>query len=177
MPNNKISGSYVIQTAQYVSSYTLTGEDRMAHVQENSIVDANWIDLSNGSLNDRYIDFLKKNRLHIKAVKITAKGGEGLRAYAKNASIFQLVFKGTNDTKFYGPIFEISRYNEWQETDDLIEPYAHKLKGDLYGISFSLLQFNIDDYNIQENYINQTVFFHVEMKINTAGIFLDDKII
>ena len=177
MPNNKISGSYVIQTAQYVSSYTLTGENRQAQVQEDTIIDANWIDLSNGSLNDRYLDFLTKNRLHITAVKITAKGGEGLRAYTKNAAIFQLVIKGTDNTKFYGPIFEISRYNEWQETDDIIEPYAHKLKGDLYGISFSLPQFNIDDYNVQENYIGQTVFFHVEMKIKTAGIMLDDKTI
>lgn len=178
MANNKISGSYLIQTAQYVSSYILTGQTRSGKAEETVIIDSNWLDMSNGSLNDRYLDFQTKNKLHITAVKITAKGGDGLRpSPSKNAGIFQLVFKGADNTKFYGPIFEIGKFNEWQETDDIIEPFKHKLKGDKYGISFSYPEFNIDDYNIQSAYVGKPVFFIVEMKIKTAGIILDDKII
>ena len=82
MANNKISGSYILQSTKF-AEYTLTGNDREAELlllpQE-----LNFIDLSNGTISGRTVDFMTKNKIHVKGIRIVTPGGAGLRA-CKNA--------------------------------------------------------------------------------------------
>lgn len=174
MANNKISGTYILQTNLPVATYNLKGNDRNGIVSNTDIL-PNWIDLSNGSIEDRYIDFLTKNNLHIRAFRINAVGGDGLRTYTNRAALFS-IFCYSGGKELDGPFFEITRFNEWQETDDVIKPFT-KIKNETYNIGFRAFIAQIDDFNIQDAYINKGVKFFVEMKIETAGLLLDNKII
>ena len=73
-------------------------------------------------------------------------------------------------------IIEISEFNEWQKLDDYWEPYK-LTKEEKFNISLTAGKLNIDDFNIQDNYIGETVNFKIELAIDTAGIVLDDNII
>ena len=176
MANNKISGSYILQSAQKITDYEFTDDARNATVtlQAGKI---NLIDLSNGSISDRYIDLLTKNKVHVKGIRIIPPGGAGLRS-CKNAATLWLCMYNLAGTTNLGhlSIIEVARYNEWQELDDYWEPYK-KTNDKMYNLGVSQGLFNIDDYNIQEKYIGEKVEFKIELSIDTAGIFLDNKII
>ena len=175
MANNKISGSYILQSAQKIDDYELTGENRNALVTitEKQI---NLIDLSNGSQQDRYIDLITKNRVHVKGVRIITPGGAGLRSCRNAAVIFFNLYSCQTESKLgLLSIIEIPRFNEWQTLNDYWEPYKIT-KEQYYNLGISGI-INIDDFNIQEKYVGETVNFQIELMIETAGISLDNRII
>lgn len=176
MANNKISGSYILQSAQKITDYEFTGNARNAQVtlQAGKI---NLIDLSNGSINDRYIDLLTKNKVHVKGVRVTTPGGAGLRSIKNAATLWLCMYNLAGDTNLCQlSIIEIARFNEWQELDDYWEPYK-KTNEAMFNLGVSQGSLNIDDYNIQQKYIGQKVNFKLELSIDTAGIYLDNRII
>ena len=176
MANNKISGSYILQSAQKIADYELTGENRLATVAINA-QKINLIDLSNGSQQDRYIDLITKNKVHVKGIRIITPGGAGLRA-CKNAATLWLNLYSNQTQSNLGllSIIEIARFNEWQTINDYWEPYKIS-KEQYYNLGFSQGIINIDDFNIQEKYIGETVGFQIELMIDTAGIYLDNRIV
>lgn len=176
MANNKISGSYILQSFN-IDEYTLTGNNRdaLVSVSESRV---NLIDLSNGSQLDRVIDLLTKNKIHVKGIRVITPGAEGLRA-CKNCARFWFQYYSIIDSENKGllSIVEVERYNEWQVLDDYWEPYKLAGKENFFNLGISHAEFNIDDYNIQSAYVGKKVKFAIELKIDTAGIFLDNKII
>jgi len=173
MANNKISGSYILQSAQKLKDYVFTNENRNAAVVVQP-TKLDLIDLSNGSINDRYIDLISKNRVHVKRIRIITPGGAGLRS-CKNAAVILIgVYSSQSFIKLLSRI-EIARFNEWQDLNDYWEPY-NITKEQYYNLGVSGV-INIDDFNIQEKYVGEKVEFKIEMMIDTAGIFLDNKII
>lgn len=175
MANNKISGSYILQSAQKITDYEFTNDNRNAAVVIQPMK-LNLIDLSNGSINDRYIDLITRNRVHVKGIRIITPGGAGIRS-CKNAAVllFSLYSISSQTSLALLSRIEIARFNEWQELNDYWEPY--NITKEQYcnlGVSGII---NIDDFNIQEKYIGEKVEFKIELMIDTAGIFLDNKII
>ena len=176
MANNKISGSYILQSAQKITDYEFTGESRNAKVTLQA-GEINLIDLSNGSISDRYIDLLTKNKVHVKGIRIITPGGAGLRSIKNAATLWLCMYNLAGTTNLgHLSIIEVARYNEWQELDDYWEPYK-KIKDQMYNLGVSQGSFNIDDYNIQEKYIGEKVEFKIELSIETAGIYLDKRIV
>lgn len=176
MSNNKISGSYIIQCALPVAEYTFTGAERNA--EADLLVTPtvlNFIDLSNGSSGDRYIDFLSKNKIHVKAIRIITPGGEGLRTTKSAAWLYFNLYENTTNKGLLS-IIEIAKYNEWQVLNDYWEPYK-LTKENLFNIGLSNAKFWIDDYNVQTAYIGEKVKFKIELSIDTAGLVLDNQVI
>lgn len=175
--NNKISGVYHLQTLENIGSYELAGNDRAA-VTENEDIFTDWVSLSNGTENDRIILLCTKNKLNIKKIRVLPLGGDGLRT-TQNAAVLGLCFTTVGDDKEkigFGPYIEVSRFGEWQDVDVSLEPYK-LFKDEFYLLGFSLAKFSVDDYNIIDEYIGQTVNFKVEVIANTAGIKRGDNII
>lgn len=176
MTNNKISGSYILQSVAPIATYELTGNNRNAQVNITPGV-INLIDLSNGSQNDRYIDLLSKNKIHLKAIRVITPGGAGLRCLNSAAILkFNLYSISESQSKGLFGIIEVSEFNEWQKLDDYWEPYK-LTKEEMFNISITAGKLNIDDFNIQDKYIGETVNFKIELAIDTAGIVLDDNIV
>ena len=174
MPNNKICGEYIVTTNTPVCVYQFAGNNRNA-VTNVTDVYPTWSDLSNGVVDDRNVDFLTQKNLHIVAIRINAVGGEGLRTFSKNAAVFLMNFVG-NDSgsgSIITPVYEISKFNEWQSINDIIRPYS-KIKSEKFKIGFPFFIVDVDDYNINPAYKGQQVKFFVEMRIKTAGLALGD---
>lgn len=176
MANNKISGSYILQSAQKITDYEFTSNARNAKVTLQA-VKIDLIDLSNGSKFDRYVDLLTKNKVHVKGIRIITPGGAGLRSINNAATLWLCMYNLAGTTNLGElSIIEIARFNEWQELNDYWEPYK-KIKENMYNLGISHGEFNIDDYNIQEKYVGEKVEFKIELSIDTAGIYLDNHII
>lgn len=178
MPNNKISGEYIIQSIETIDEYTFTGENRTATVEKTENKRLGWIDLSNGSIQDRALDFQSKNKLRINSIRIITPGAAGLRC-VNTDNVIRFAFFNTSEEVVKikdAPIIEISEYNEWQKCDVVLEPYLYT-KLQYYTIGLRQWKFNIDDYNIQDDYIGQKLKFKIQMSIKTAGIFRDGGII
>lgn len=171
MSNNKISGSYILQSSKF-AEYTFTGNDRDADLlllpQE-----LNFIDLSNGTISGRTVDFMTKNKIHVKGIRIVTPGGAGLRA-CKNAGSIE--FSLYTDSAPLVTMIDVSSYNEWQEIDDYWEPYK-KINSETFHFKLSAGLLNIDDYNIQPAYIGKKVSFYIELNIDTSGLLLNGRVI
>lgn len=171
MSNNKISGSYILQSTKF-AEYTFTGNDRDAELlllpQE-----LNFIDLSNGTISGRTVDFMTKNKIHVKGIRIVTPGGAELRA-CKNAASIE--FSLYTDSSPLVTMIDVSRYNEWQKIDDYWEPYK-LTKAETFHFRLSAGLLNIDDYNINPAYIGKKVSFYIELDIDTAGILLNGRVI
>ena len=177
MANNKISGSYILQSALKIADYEFTGTNRNATVSiSNKVI--NLIDLSNGSINNNFAFFRSENRIHIKAIRIVTPGGEGLRSCSNAATLTLNVYEasGTYQNKGILTKIQIEKYNEWQKIDELLEPYK-LIDLPTFLLGFSSGTFNIDDYNIQEKYIGEKVEFYIDFELFTSGIYLDGKIV
>ena len=172
MASNKISGSYILQRSK-LAEYTFAGNNRDAELlllpQE-----LNFIDLSNGTISGRTVDFMTKNKIHVKGIRIVTPGGARLRA-CKNAGSIE--FSIYTDSAPLVTMIDVSRYNEWQEINDYWEPYNLIKNSETFHFKLSAGLLNIDDYNIQPAYIGKKVSFYIELNIDTAGLLLNNRII
>lgn len=173
--NNKISGSYIIQSNQRLEEYTFTGNDRAAIIPLTNVGKVPFICLSNGRNLNPEITFLTKNKIHVKGIRVVTPGGAGLRSCAMAAYLHIAMY--VNDTLVDNfPVISVVNFNEWQKIDDLWEPYKLTKDENFYlGISGGF--FNVDDYNIQEKYIGEKVGFKIELSIDTAGLKIENDII
>ena len=175
MPNNKISGKYILQSQNTVATYEFTNNNRSASVVVDDNVNTKWTVLSNGSQSLNSVDFLTKNKIHLKGVRVITPGGAGLRSRLGRSGLITLYVKDSSTEKAF-KIVEFAKYNEWQSCDEYLEPYNFT-KETIFDLKIGYALFNIDDYNIQEKYIGETTNFFVELDIETAGLSLDGTII
>lgn len=175
MANNKISGRYILQCANKICDYEFTGNNRLANKTNDDVTSTNWVCLSNGSTNLDPINFFTKNKIHLKAIRITTPGGTGLRSLVGRCALITLYVKDTSQEQAF-KVIEIAKYNEWQECDEYLEPY--KFTNDQkFDLKIGYAKFNIDDFNIQSKYIGEKVYFYVELEIETAGLELNGNVI
>lgn len=172
---NKINGSYLIKSSN-IGSYELTGENRTGDFSSLDPIFPNWRDYSN-SQESGTIELLTKNILHITSLKINTPGGSGLRCITP--IMFQLCYfiPGLNPEFIAdGPIFQADQYNEKQNIDIRLEPFKIT-KSERYLIGFKKVIMPVDDYNVQEVYIGESVSFNIELEVYTAGIYRNGDII
>lgn len=172
---NKINGNYLIQSSN-IGSYELTGNTRLGAFSSLDAIYPNWRDYSN-SQESGTIELLTKNILHIKSLKVNTPGGAGLRCITPIT--FQLCyFIPGSEPEFIadGPILNVTQYNTKQNIDIRLEPFKiTKLERYLIGVKKVVMP--VDDYNIQEAYIGESVSFNIELEIFTAGIYRNGNII
>lgn len=177
--SNKIAGRYIVQTKRSFASYELTGNSRTASVNVTpSYMD--WILLSDAyidNLSTNKIAFQTKNSVHVKRLRIITPGGEGLRT-TQTAAVINLSFNDfSSGVKIAeGPIFEVPKFGEWLDLDTYIEPWKF-VKASLFAFGISAGSLSIDDFNIQDKYIGESVEFTIQLDLKTAGLSRNGKIV
>lgn len=156
-------------------TYHLTGADRNANDAPTS-VDVNFEILDQAANSNA--QFRTQNTHRIKRARIVTSGCEGLRAGLNSiAFVITLVaydpVNNITGTKY--AMLKFLNFNEWTNFDVFFNAFEDDLIKDSEKFVFRLVpqvtNFNIDDFNIQDDYVGQPVSFYLEMEIDTAGIY------
>ena len=172
MAAKKILGTY-INSAFFSDSYTFTGNDRAAEIVPASQK------FAMQTLNCEFslqTCFKFDGILHIKKARIITPGAPGLQPppskYAAELTM-QLLDGFDNELTSWRMI--LSKFNEWQDLDQNITPYEKNgVKNNpsqfvYLGLNSYNSYINIDDFNIQEDYVGQTFKPCLQMIVDTAG--------
>lgn len=156
-------------------TYNLNGNDRNANNNATS-VDVNFSILDQASNSDAR--FRTQNTHRIKRARIVTNGCEGLRAgvNAFAMTITLVAYDSVNNitgTKY--AMLKFLKFNEWTNFDIFFKAFEDDLIKDAEKFVFRLVpqvtNYNIDDFNIQADYIGQPVSFYLEMEIDSAGVY------
>ena len=156
-------------------TYNLTGANRNANKNANS-VDVNFTILDQAGNLDAL--FRTQNTHRIKRARIVTNGCEWLRAGLNSFAfvITLVVYDPVNNitgTKY--SMLKFLNFNEWNNFNIFFNAFEDDLIKDAEKFVFHLVpqvtNFNIDDFNIQADYIGQPVSFYLEMEIDSAGIY------
>lgn len=187
-----IAGKYFLHTLIENTSYELTGNDRNADFHST----AGDVQLGVYALNSRasntLIHLLPQNDFCIKRARIIAAGGHGLQAGTAAPFIAAKIgiYAGNDHgdgtfTDYDNCYFTLTNWGEWQDINKTIRPYKYTL-GPLPQLCALILKssdgfynsFWCDDYNLQEDYVGQTIKPVLEMEVTTAGMYdVADRVI
>ncbi len=138
-------------------TYTFSGNDRDASVSQQSESNLT-VKLSGSACAGRSVKIVRGDNLHelrIARARIISKGAEGLSSTTNAAS---LILSHGNFS--FNLIF--LKFNEW-ETKDVVFPFLQDSAYDLKICSGSVV--NIDDYNVQDAFVGESVSFTVEVEL------------
>lgn len=187
-----IAGKYFLHTLIENTSYELTGNDRNADFHTS----AGDVQLGVYALNSRasntIVYLLPENDFTIKRARIVAAGGHGLQPgndtpfLAAKLCFYAGVDNGDGTfTELDACNMSLTKWGEWEEINKTIKP--HKYTGGTLPQLCALIlrssggetnSFWCDDYNLQEDYVGQTIKPILEMEVETAGLFdVNDRVI
>lgn len=176
----KIAGKYTLWTIVPNCSYTFTGNDRAAtfgitgdDVQEISVKALNALSVDSNVWPEIGTE------VNIKRAKIEPSGAFGLQpSQGERAAGLWLDLTYKDDDENLQLLDHISlqfdKWGEWCEINKSLKAYKN-IKPDpttcRFGISKTGCFFNCDDYNLQEDYIGQTVTPILVLEVETAGMW------
>lgn len=161
--------------------YTLTGNDRAAELSltQNTVISFYVV----GNKAGGPCFFNGDTAINIKRMRVRSPKAPGVSAATSTAGVITLSFCamiGSNaDTELDAARVNIPKWGEWFEANIKIEPYKttyawtdtqitqHKPVGVVIGYNSSM---NVDDYNVQEDYVGQDVDVAIDLEIETAGV-------
>lgn len=178
---SKVQGLYTLHAHINGGTYTFTGADRFASFgitgAEQSL---NLICFGAPSLAGS-VKLPVENEIKIKAVRLIAQGAPGLQnAPGQLAGKFRLDCVGDdgNGTLYqYDDIFlHIPNWGEWFDTNISLRPYKRTGGNHEYtmldlAVNPDNALFQLDDFNIQDDFIGQGTSAEIELLIDTAGIW------
>lgn len=184
--SNRIQGKYTIY-APLPATYKFTGNDRDAEFNaggQNVVLDTKCLNIFVGS---GIAKFRYNAAIKIRKARLVSRGAEEIAPpldpdkYCGDFVLALSQYLDGSGKDLDSARFKFTRWNEWTDLNAVLRPYATKadswegysLKA-LKPVSLKLLYQNavfcVDDYNIQDAYINQDMNTALEMQIETAGI-------
>lgn len=177
----KIAGKYTLWTVIPNCSYEFTGSNRVATfgITGDDVQDINMKALNALSVNsDVYPEI--GTEVQIKRAKIEPSGAFGLQpSQGERAAGIFLDSTYTDGDGNLHALDQISiQFDKWGEWCNInknlkaFDPYGYINPVSVrFGISKTGAFFNCDDYNLQEDYIGQTVTPVLVLEVETAGLW------
>lgn len=184
--SNRIQGKYTIY-APLPATYKFTGNDRDAEFDagnQNVVLSTKCLNIFGGS---GIAKFRYNAAIKIRRARLVARGAEEVAPpldpdkYCGDFVLGVQQYLDGSGKNLDSVRLKFTRWNEWTELNAVLRPYA--TKADTWeGASLSTLKpvslelkyqnalFCVDDYNIQDAYIDQYMNTALEMQIETAGI-------
>lgn len=184
--SNRIQGKYTIY-ASLPATYEFTGNDRDAVFyagNQNVVLSTKCLNIFEGS---GIAKFRYNAAIKIRRARLVSRGAEEVAPpldpdkYCGDFVISVRQYFDGSGKALDSARFKFTRWNEWTELNAILRPYATKadtwegaslrnLKPVCLGLNYQNAEFHVDDYNIQDAYINQPINTALEMQIETAGI-------
>lgn len=184
--SNRIQGKYTIY-APLPATYKFTGNSRDAEFDagnQNVVLSAKCLNIYGGTGTAK---FRYNAAIKIRRARLVSRGAEEVAPpldpdkYCGDFVLCVSQYFDGSGKDLDSARFKFTRWNEWTEFNAVLRPYA--IKADTWeGSSLSTLKpvslklnyqqaaFHVDDYNIQDAYIDQYMNTALEMQIETAGI-------
>lgn len=184
--SNRIQGKYTIY-APLPATYKFTGNDRDAEFDagnQNVVLSTKCLNIFGGS---GIAKFRYNAAIKIRRARLVSRGAEEVAPpldpdkYCGDFVLVVCQYLDGSGKDLDSVRFKFTRWNEWTDLNAVLRPYA--IKADTWeGASLSILKpvslklnyqqasFHVDDYNIQDAYIDQYMNTALEMQIETAGI-------
>ena len=162
-------------------TYTLTGNNRAAvlSLAQNTVL--SFFVVGNKAGGTAF--FCGNTAINIKRMRVRSPKAPGVSAGTSTAGVITLNFcamLGFNaDTQLDSARVNVPKWGEWFDANIKIEPYKtayawtdtqltqHKPIGAVIGYNSYM---NVDDYNVQADYIGQDVDAAIDLEIETAGV-------
>jgi hypothetical protein len=177
---NKVQGRYLI-VGNLGGAYELTGANRDAQIALNTDDPINLLAVNNKGARSVYLCANVKAR--ILRARLRSPHGPGINSAKPTAGAVVLSFcsmlGGAKDTELDAAKIAIPTWGDWFDVNLDIEPYKtaynwtagqiaqKKPVGAFIGYNSAL---NIDDFNVQEDYVGETVGAVLDLEIETAGV-------
>lgn len=174
----KIAGKYTLWAVIPNSSYTFTGNNRAANfgITGDELQAINMKALNSLSIDSNVWPEIG-TEVKIKRAKIEPSGAFGLQPSPgeRAAGVF-VVLTYTDEDANLQTLSQISmqfdKWGEWCEINKSLKAYGFVNPDSCYfGISSNGAFFTCDDYNLQKDYIGQTVTPVLVMEVETAGLY------
>lgn len=172
MAAKKILGTY-INSAFFSDSYTFTGNDRAAEILPAS---QKFVMQTLNSEFTVQTCFKFDTILHIKKARIITPGAPGLQPPPeKYAAKLTMRLLNANDVELTSWRMVFSKFDEWEDFNQNITPFeSGGVKNNpspfvYLGLNNYLSEINIDDFNIQADYVGETFKPCLQMIVDTAG--------
>lgn len=161
--------------------YTLTGNDRAARLTlaQNTVL--SFFVVGNKAGGTAF--FNGDTFINIKRMRVRSPKAPGVSAGTSTAGVITLSFCAmlgfTADSELDAARVNVPKWGEWFDSNIKIEPYKtayawndtqltqHKPVGAVIGYNSYM---NVDDYNVQADYIGQDVDAAIDLEIETAGV-------
>lgn len=176
----KIAGKYTLWTVIPNCSYEFTGNNRAASfgITGDDIQDVNMKALNALSVNSDVWPEIG-TQVQIKRAKIEPSGAFGLQpSQGERAAGLWLDVTYTDDDGNLQLLDQISmqfdNWGEWCEINKNMKAYRNTPPNPStcrFGISKTGAFFTCDDYNLQEDYVGQTVTPVLVLEVETAGLW------
>lgn len=188
----KIQGFYSLRAQLYNKGatidgggvlYEFTNNDRNADIGSSYRCELNFIQ------QDTFIDnglrkFLAKNKLLIKRARLITPGAPGLQPSPGERAALLLLQSyaddgNGNETEGNSIQIKLDYFNEWRELNVWFENFSI-VSGDgtyKFKMPSGYWNLNVDDYNLQSAYENETLYAFLELEIDTAGLLNGSNIL
>lgn len=185
----KIAGSYFVHFEIPETEYTFTGNARNAEFHPTAGDKSADMRALNSYGSNTAVKFITENSVTIKRARIVGAGAPGLQAgnalpfMACRLSMFAGVGHGEGEPVDVLDSFHLSLTNwgEWQDVNKTFSPYANAAAleslpqiCDLFINGGADSLFWCDDFNLQDDFVGQTVKPVLELEIDTAGMYDTD---
>lgn len=177
---NKVQGRYLI-VGNLGGAYELTGANRNAQMTLNEHDQINLLAVNNNGARSIYLCANVKTR--ILRARLRSPQGPGINSAQPTAGAIVISFcamlGGAQDGEVDAYKIAIPTWGDWFNVNIDIEPYKRpynwtadqigqgKPVGAFIGYNSAL---NIDDFNVQADYVGETVGAVLDLEIETAGV-------
>lgn len=179
---NKVQGRYLL-VGDLGGAYELTGANRDAEMALTTDDPINLVAVNNKGARSVYLCANVKTK--ILRVRLRSPQGPGINSAKPTAGVVVISFcamlLGVKDTELDACKIAIPTWGDWIDVNLDIEPYnkeppynwtagqiaQHKPVGAFIGYNSAL---KIDDFNVQEDFVGQTVGAVLDLEIETAGV-------
>lgn len=177
---NKIQGRYLL-VGDLGGAYELTGANRDAEMALTTDDPINLVAVNNKGARAVYLCANVKTK--ILRVRLRSPQGPGINSAKPTAGAVVISFcsmlLGVKDTELDAAKIAIPTWGDWIDVNLDIEPYKtaynwtdgqiaqNKPVGAFIGYNSAL---KIDDFNVQDDFIGQTVGAVLDLEIETAGV-------
>lgn len=183
---NRIQGKYTIY-APLPATYKFTGNDRDAEFDagnQNIVLSAKCLNIFGGTGTAK---FRYNAAIKIRRARLVSRGAEEVAPpldpdkYCGDFVLGIVQYLDGSGKDLDTVRLKFTRWNEWTDLNAVLRPYATKadtwegaslstLKPVSFELKYQNALFCVDDYNIQDAYIDQDMNTALEMQIETAGI-------
>ena len=176
---NKVLGRYLL-VGDLGGAYELTGANRDAEMALNEHDQINLLSVNNNGARNVYLCANVKTR--ILRARLRSPQGPGINSAKPTAGAIVISFcaiLGGQDGELDAYKITIPTWGDWFDVNIDIEPYKtpynwtdgqilqHKPVGAFIGNNSVL---KVDDFNVQDDFIGQTVGAVLDLEIETAGV-------